>query len=148
MEEVDNADVSGTALDAIVQAVRGTADGSGTSENISLAALSDADNISCGFFATQSQETFVAGSGYTILHQGTNGGPNTGVAAEYQEPGSTTVDISWTNNIGKGGIALEIKVASGPTVTTLIADTGMFSMDAQNIHGFVIWLSCDHGEFS
>ena len=141
-------DVSGTALDAIIQSVTGTVAGSGTSESITLATLGNANNASYGVFHMQLNEAMTAGSGYTITSQGGNAGPNSHMAAEYQVPGSTTVDISWTTSAAKGGIALEIKVASGPTVTTLIADTGMFSMDAQNIHGFVIWLSCDHGEFS
>ena len=147
VEEVDNADLSGTALDAIVQAVQGTQSGSGTSESIALAALSDAGNITYGFFSVQSQETFVAGSGYTILHQGVNGGPNTGVASEYQEPGSTTVDISWTNSAGKGGIALEIKVAGGSSTTTLVADAGSFSANGQAAN-FSTTMIAEHGSFT
>jgi hypothetical protein len=140
-------DVSGTALDAIVQSVQGTVAGSGTSESIALAALSDANNASYGVFNIQLNEAMTAGSGYTITAQGGNAGPNMHTAAEYQVPGSTTVDISWTTSAAKGGIALEIKVAAGGNVT-LVAEAGSFAMNGQPIHGFRVSMSCDHGSFS
>lgn len=114
VDEVDEADISGTALQAIVQSVTGTVNGTGTGENISLAPLADPDNVSYGFFNIQVAEAMTPGAGYTITVQGTNAGPNSSSAAEYQSPGSTTVDISWTTSAAKGGIAIEIKDSGTP----------------------------------
>ncbi len=147
VDEVDGADVSGTALDAIVQSVTGTVGGSGTSESITLASLGDTNNASYGSFNIQLNEAYTAGSGYTILAQGGNAGPNSHTATEYLVPGSTTVDISWTNSGAKGGIAIEIKAPAGGSVT-LTADEGSFALNGQAINEFNLSMLADHGSFS
>ena len=139
-------DVSGTALNAIVQSVTGTVAGSGTSESITLAALSNVNNASYGAFNIQLNEAMTAGSGYTITIEGDNAGPNSHTAAEYQVPGSTTVDISWTTSAAKGGIALEIKAAAAGNVT-LTADHGSFAHNGQAAL-FQNSIVVEHGSFS
>ena len=145
VEEFDGADVSGTAADAIIQSVSGTANLSGTSESITLAALSDSSNASFGFFGHEANEATVQGSGYTLLNSDSHGsGPSSGIGTEYKVPGSTTVDASWTTSVGKGGIALEIKAGTAaPGVHTPLqgnwrwylddaTDTSMTAMAGEN----------------
>jgi hypothetical protein len=148
VDEVDGADISGTALAAIVQTVTGTENSSGTSETITLAALADANNASYGVIQAQVNETFTVGSGYTEILQGSHAGPLAMLLTEYQVPGSTTVDASWTTSIRRGGAALEIAVASGGgTTTTLTAEAGSFAANGQATT-FSTSIAVEHGSFS
>jgi hypothetical protein len=147
VDEVDGADISGTALAAIVQTVTGTENNSGTSETITLAALADANNASYGVIQAQVNETFTVGSGYTEILQGGHSGPLAMMLTEYKVPGSTTVDASWTTSIRKGGAALEIKVAAGGSTTTLTADAGSFAANGQTV-SFSTSIAVEHGSFS
>lgn len=113
VDEIDQADVSGTALQAIVQSKIGTVSGSGTSESITLDSAISSGNASYGVFNHQADELTTNGSGYTTLGNGSHAGPASALQTEYQSTGSQTVDASWTTSAGKGGIALEIKAAGG-----------------------------------
>jgi hypothetical protein len=113
VDEFTGVDVSGTSLAAMVQAVTGTVNGSGTTETITLAALGSAGNASFGVFHHQSAEATAEGSGYTRLGDGSHAGPSSALFTEYKAAGSTTVDDSWATSIGKGGTAIEIKAAAG-----------------------------------
>jgi len=119
VDEVDGADVSGTALAAIVQNKAGSVDASGTSESISLTNAITAGNASWGGFHHQAAENSTNGSGYTSLGNGNHSGPNSSLFSEYKSAGSQTVDASWTTSSAKGGIAVEIKAASSQITGTL-----------------------------
>lgn len=125
VDEVDGADVSGTALQAIVQSVAGTVNGSGTSESISLAALASAGNASYGAFHHQADEATSNGTGYTSLGGGSHAGPSSALFTEYKAAGSTTVDASWATSSGKGGIAMEIKAAAVAVTSKSLALLGV-----------------------
>lgn len=143
VDEVTGADISGTVATAIVQAVTGTANGSGTSETITLAALASANNASYGAFNKQAQEAYTVGTGYTEILQGGNLNPASQSLTEYKAAGSTTVDCSWVTNIAKGGIAVEIKLGT----TLLTADQGSFAESGQAA-AFAIAQVSDYGSFS
>jgi len=119
VDEVDGADVSGTALAAIIQSKAGSVDASGTSESISLTSAITAGNASYGCFHHQAQETTTQGSGYTQLGVGSHAGPSDGFMSEYESAGAQTVDASWTTSVGKGGMAIEIKSAGGAAASNM-----------------------------
>lgn len=115
VDEVSGADVSGTALNAIVQTKTGSTSGSGTSESISLTNGITAGNASYGVFHHQADEGSSVGSGYSALGDGHHAGPASALFTEYKAAGAQTVDASWTTSSLKGGIALEIKAAATAT---------------------------------
>lgn len=145
IDEVSGADVSGTALDAIIQSVRGsihTTSGSDTSATISLASLAGVDSASYGAMAhTLSSGTTTQGSGYTLL--GSTGVSTPGrIITEYKAAGSTTVDFSWSDAGRGSGLAMEIKpVPTGWEVFGVITrehDTTKFAPTAVNYFEAVI----------
>lgn len=120
VDEIDNGYILGVALDAVVQSKTGTVNGSGTSETITLDSGITSGNLSYGVFHHQADEVSVEGSGYAPLGNVHHSGPSSALFSEYKAAGSTTVDASWTTSAGKGGIALEIKVASGIVIPVMM----------------------------
>lgn len=119
VDEFNGVDVSGTALQAIVQNKNGSIDASGTSETITLNSAITSGNASYGAFHHQADEGTSFGTGYAELGDGSHAGPSSALQSEYKATGSTTVDASWTTSSGKGAIALEIKASVTPISGTL-----------------------------
>jgi hypothetical protein len=111
VDQYDGADISGTALAAIVQSKSGTVDGSGTDETITLDTAIGGGNATGGLIHHQADETTVAGSGYALLGFGSHAGPSNANATVFRSDGNVIVSGNWTTSSGKGGIAWEIKVA-------------------------------------
>ena len=121
VDEIDGADLSGTALQAIVQSKNGTLNASGTSETITLDSAITSGNASYGVITHQADETTSVGSGYSALGNGSHPGPSSALLTEYKAAGSQTVDASWVTSIQRGGIALEIKAAATTNTYNLVA---------------------------
>lgn len=112
VDEADVADVSGTALQAIVQNKTGSVDATGTSESITLDSAITSGNASYGVIQVQHANTVTPGNGHSILGDDNHTGPVSHLVTIWKAAGSQTVDGSWATSIGKGGIALEIKAAA------------------------------------
>lgn len=127
IDEVDGADVSGTALAAIVQSKQGTiwaTSGSATSESISLNSAITSGNASYGAMChNASSGTNTQGTGYSPL--GSAGVSTPGrIFSEYLAAGSTTVDFSWSTAGEGSGLGMEIKAAAvipAATISTTLA---------------------------
>jgi hypothetical protein len=114
VDEFDGADLTGAALDAIIQNKTGATTGGATSETITLDGAIGSGNATYGTFMHEANEGNTPGSGYTELaDQFTGTGMSMSIITEYRADGQTTVDASWTTSIQHGGIALEINDAGG-----------------------------------
>lgn len=132
VDELDGVDVSGTALQAIVQNKAGSVDTTGTSESITLDSAITSGNASYGGIQVQHANTVTPGNSHSILGDDNHTGPVSHLVTIFKSAGSQVVDASWATSIGKGGIALEIKAAGGGgSTTTLTADNGSFSESGQ-----------------
>jgi hypothetical protein len=118
VDEFNGADLTGTALAAIVQNKTGSTSGSATSESITLNNAIGSGNATYGAFMHQADEATNPGTGYTQLGTGTFTSPAESHLTEYRADGNTTVDASWTTSIQKGGIAAEIKADGGAGPST------------------------------
>lgn len=128
VDEISGTDTSGSnGSGAVVQSVTNTSTGTGVSSlTVTLGAFSSANNMTYGFFAndTGSDDT-TAGSGFTRIGNVANADANvnSSLATEYRSDNDTSVDITWssTSSTDRGGIAIEIKSASGNTVAWITA---------------------------
>lgn len=105
---------------AVLNAVTGN--GTATSGSATLAALTDGNSISMGFFSHSAAEGSTVGSGYTSVGTSNNSSPNISLFSEYKNAGATTVDASWTSNVQWGAIALEVR--GTPILTQPIENEG------------------------
>lgn len=119
VDEIDGSDVSGTALQAIVQGKRGSADATGNSESITMDNAIGSGNASYAVFHIQHANTFTPGDGHSILGDDNHTGPVSHIVSVFKSAGSQTVSGSWANTIGKGGLAIEIKAASSGISVTI-----------------------------
>lgn len=112
-DQVDGADISGTALQAIVQTKLGPVDAaSAASLTITLDSAITSGNASYGGLTHEnSGGTQTEGSGYTKLGEQAQSTPGR-LITEYKAAGSTTVDSSWSVNGIPGGVGMEIKAAA------------------------------------
>lgn len=112
----DGVDTSGTnGSGAIVQSATNSAE-TGMSLSVTLAAFGDAvNNAAVGFFGRNgSGAPTVGAGGYTLLGDFL---PNARRAsAEYLIGQDTSVDMSWATNNAMGGVAVEVKSASGANI--------------------------------
>jgi hypothetical protein len=116
VDEFNGADLTGTALAAIVQHKTGPSSGSATSVTITLDNAIGAGNATYGGIHHQQNEGNNPGTGYTELKDGVRLSPTSASMTEYRADGQQAVDASWTTSGLHGGIALEIKAAgSNPT---------------------------------
>lgn len=109
--EWNGADLTGTAVQAIVQTKNGTVDSSGTDQSITLDAAIGSGNASAGYIMHQAVEATTPGSGYTEIGPAQHTGPSSSLTSIYKLAGATLVDASWTTSAGRGGIAFEVKAA-------------------------------------
>lgn len=111
IDEITGADTSGTnGSGAIVQSV--TNEGASvTSLTITLADFSSSSNATYGAFSGAGDDTFTAGSGFSITAQTHPGTNEISVASEFKATNDTSVDITLSPLDDIGGVAIEIKNA-------------------------------------
>lgn len=121
--EFSGVDTSGTnGSGAVVQTVADEIIGN-TALTVTLAAFASANNATYGGFASgDGALTATAGSGFTIVAQ-TNGG-DISTASEFKSTNDTGVDITWSASNDIGGIAVEIKAASGTNPRRMLLGVG------------------------
>ena len=116
--QFDGVDTGGTnGAGAIVQFADG-AFGSGHSVTVTLSAFGDAGNATYGCFGMRDPVgSPTAGTGFTGIHALSAGGME--LTSEWRADNDTTVDYSWDPafDTQSGGIAIEIKAASGGAPT-------------------------------
>jgi hypothetical protein len=126
IDEVDGADLSGTALQAIVagQIKRGSVNAaSNTSESITLDSAITSGNSSYAVIMHQADEATTAGSSHTKLIDASHSGPSGAIASMYKVAGGQTASGSWTTSVGGfGSLMIEIKAAA-TTITGTLSKT-------------------------
>lgn len=111
----DGVDTSGTnGSGAIVQSATNSSEGA-TTLSVTLAAFGDAtNNAAAGFFGRNSAAVTTVGGGFTILGDFLPSARR--ASAEYKIGEDTGVDMSWGTSNAVGGVAVEIKAASGANI--------------------------------
>jgi hypothetical protein len=113
--QVDGSDVANGVAQCFVQSVATAADLSGTSGSITLAAAANANNRPFGFFCHQAnEESTVTAPWLTTSPNSAHANPLSGMKGEHRDDAfGTAVTMSWTTSAPYGGLATEIKAASG-----------------------------------
>jgi len=108
----------------VVQSAK-TSSAGATSLSVTLSAFGNSNNATYGAFATNGSAGITPGSGFTEMHDVVSGG---NLETEWKTANDTGVDASDTlsTSVAWGGIALEIKAASGGIYVTssIIPTTG------------------------
>lgn len=111
--EFDGVDTGGTnGSAAVVQNAINEVDAGATSLTVTLAAFGSADNATFGMFQHSRNEGKTPGAGFTELSDNFHATPGSGMETEWRADNDTSVDASWVNLAGAGGIAIEIKAAA------------------------------------
>lgn len=125
--EINSADLTGTALAAIVQSP--TNSGTATSGSVTLSAAGNALNRPLSFFAHAANEATAPRANWTEpsspVGDGSYASPNVGADTQMRTDAfETTASASWTTSSAWIGVALELKARSLLVAYTLDATTG------------------------
>ena len=117
VDEFDGVDTSGTnGSGAIVQSVKTLPAANAVGIAITLAAFGSTNNFAYMACSHGANETWTVGSGFTALANRSIGSPSLGFLTEYQQ-NDNICDASYATSTTRGGVAVEIKAASGVTET-------------------------------
>lgn len=113
-DEVNGADISGTALAAIIQTKLGSVDAGAGDLTITLDSGVTTGNASYGVMCHETSAGTATAGSYTKVGEVADTTPGR-MHTQYKAAGSTTVDCTWSDSAQPGGVAMEI--AATPTLT-------------------------------
>lgn len=128
--ELNGTDVANGVPECFVQFVHSTVNASGSSLSLTLAAAGAADNRPFLAMAHASSGGITPRADWTEVHEGVSTAPNTAIETQERlDTFETTASATWTGTVGYGGIAFEVKAATGApsgTATDPFGMTGFF----------------------
>ncbi len=120
--EITGADVSGTALAALVSV--NTITGTGTSATVTMTGPVTAGNLNCGFFDHTASENISAAGSNAIGSTGNYATPARGLGSVFNNASYANISGSWTTSAAWRAFGVEIAIApavGGSTVKQLAA---------------------------
>lgn len=119
---IDGADLSGTALAAIVQSKTGT--GTGLTGSVTMDSAPDAGNRCIAGFAHSANQTTTERASWTEIHDLANSSPTRALETQWRSDASEqTGSATWATSTSWQGIVAEVKAAGGTITSKSLAGT-------------------------